>query len=243
MSEHASTLWTAALTRLNAVDDYLSDGILRTGGDARRAIAQASQALEAAAAQVGVIKADPHLSAEGKRALTEKVIANANSEVEAAQARVAKVIQTAQEHHQRRAEWPRSEGTDADREARLGNARADLARLLENVPAGQRGERLAFAARNGSEAMRELLFTERYAERVLWPSVDDGSVDAVDWAHKRVAVAKELHPGGESAARSIEAVAALEATSNQVPLILKHAASMELSALSQGLPAPAQTVQ
>lgn len=234
MSKH--TLWTDAQARLEAAKRrgvHTSDA-LRIG----EAIATAAATYEGAADALEALKADQYRSAAAKREKADQVTAaaerNAAERIEAARA----VYASAVKYHEDRATYPASEGTPADREARLANARADLHRLIGKVESGKVADRLRFAVTNGSEAMRELILRERYPERVLFPAAGkDGAADAAMWAELRPrALAEALEATGkpERAAAARASTAALAAIRSDVAAavtIAEHAAHLDATSL------------
>lgn len=197
------------------------------------AVQHAKSAVEGAANQMSALKNDRDLSREGKRVRADKLASDARTALEQAKQVIEQAVKTEADYHRTRAAWPRSAGTDADREARLANARTDLQALLANVPPAHRAQRLAFAVRNGTDAMRELILGEKYAERVLWPSLEEGQLDAVTWASERTALLQELHPS-DDARRSLAALDALEGRSGaQIDALVKHGASMDEKYLTE----------
>lgn len=202
----------------------------------RREAKRAQDAARAAREQLQAINADATLSPHGKHERGQQVMITAQAEINAARERITQTLQAERRQHETRATWPRSAGTDADREARLSNARADIHQLLQNVPPGERADRLAFALRNGNDAMRELVYGERYAERILWPSLEDSQADAVTWAHARNTLMAEHHPGGAEARASLATLAALNTTGQQIETIIMHATNADqesMTALTQ----------
>jgi len=210
------------------LDQYLpklDNGTIRatTIRTIKQQAARARTAATNAQALIESINVDGRLSPAGKREQAQVVNASANAEATAAQESIIKALRAERETHERTAAWPRSTGTDADREARLSNARTDVETLMRNTKPGERADRLAFAIRNGTEAMRELVLGEKYPERILWPSTPDSQVDAVTWANARQHLLAEYHPGGQPARDALQALATLNTTGNQIETIITHA--------------------
>lgn len=224
-----TTLWAALESRLPNLEEHISSSARATIRDQTR---RAQTAAANAESQLAVIRRDPNLSTVGKQNRSDAITNTAAAELNDARERITQTLQDERRHHEPNAAWPRSTGTDADREARLANARADLDRLLATVQPGHRSERLEYAVRNGTEAMRELILGERYAERVLWPSLPDGNIDAIAWAATRPTLLAEHHPGGDTARRSLKALAALDTAGRQVETIAMHATQADLDRLT-----------
>lgn len=201
----------------------------------RREANRAQEAARTAREQLQTINADATLSPHGKHERGQQVMTTAQAEINAARERITQALQAERQQHETRVTWPRSTGTDADREARLSNARQDLHNLMANVKPGQRADRLAFALRNGNDAMRELVYGERYAERILWPSLEDSQADAVTWANARNNLMAEHHPGGEEARASLATLAALNTTGQQIETIITHATNADQEGMTAAL--------
>lgn len=198
-----------------------------------KGIAQLTESAEKRAgnalAQLFTLGQDKSLSPAGKRDKGQSIAGAALQEIERAPEAVENLLRAEREWHDQRANWPG--GTDADREARLANARTDLHRLIDTAGDMSRVERLQFAARNGSDSMRELIFRERYPERTLWPSLAGSQAEAVMWSRVKGALLKELHPD-LNAHRSIEALEALAGAGEQVKTIVLHAVQLDTAQLT-----------
>lgn len=222
----SSIIWQEARQRIEALKN--APVTENTRRNVSQALARAESAITHALEELAAIERDKNLSPVGKRSRGQPIVDAALRDIELATSTVASQLKQERATLEERAAWPRSEGTDADREARLGNARADLHRLLENVPSDKIAERLRFAADNGTPAMRELILGEKYPERILFPMLGrEATVAAVDWSLTRPDAVARLHPGGESVQTSLAALAALDAGAGQVPEYVHHAVDMD----------------
>lgn len=201
----------------------------------RQQTKRAQEAANTAREQLRAINQNQSLSPHGKHERGQLIIATAQAEITTAKERITHALQEERKKHEARAAWPRSEGTDADREARLANARADLQQLLKTAAPGHRAARLAFALRNGNDAMRELVYAEKYAERILWPSLEDSQADALIWANARNDLMTEHHPGGEEAKASLTALQTLNTAGAQIETITTHATAADTEQLTTAL--------
>lgn len=223
---HSAIIWTEARKRLEALKNTAVTE--NTRRNATQALDRIETTIAHALEELAAIERDTNLSAAGKRRRGQPIVDAALRDIEAARNTIATQLKQERARLEERAAWPRGEGTDADREARLANARTDLHRLLEGVPAEKLGERLRFAADNGTPAMRELIFGEKYPERILFPMLGrEAAVAAVDWSLVRPDTVARLHPGGEAVRGSIDALAALEREAEQVPEYVGHAVDMD----------------
>lgn len=231
-------LWDQIVENLTSLRTLISDGTLVTGGAAIAAVRQAAEVTPAAEERVATVHRNKDLTDEGKYKAILPILDKASEDLTAQADRAREIYQKAIDYHESRIAWPRSNGPDADREARLANARADLHRLVDGTTPGNRAARLAFAARQGDEAMRELIFGERYPERILWPSqpADSGNVDALEWALIRTDTLKEVHPNAGTVATSLDALTAFQTTGQHVLINLEHAADMDMRDLNNMRP-------
>lgn len=229
---HTAMIWEGARQRIDALNNTpVSENTRR---NVAQALARAEAGFTHALEELATIQRDPNLSAVGKRRRAQPIVDAALRDAEAARVTITSQLEKERKELEQRATWPRGEGSDADREARLSNARTDLHRLLENVPSDRLAERLRFAADNGTPAMRELILGEKYPERILFPMLGrDAAVAAVDWSLTRHDVVARLHPGGESVRRSVEALAALDRGAGDVPEFVHHAVDMDSRSLTE----------
>lgn len=214
-----------------ALDKLLEAYVTSSPRDGIRALASMAAAYDRAAGQLQAIRQDAELSAEGKVTRGLTVFTAAKAAYSAARASVTAALERDRRGHEDRSAWPRTAGSIADREALMSNARQDLKDLLGNVEAGKRAERLAFAVRNGSDAVRELVLADKYAERVLWPSLPDGSLDAVAWDALKLDLLEEMHPGGPVVAQSLQALRALDSYGVKIEQVMRGIQEVDLSHL------------
>lgn len=186
-----TSLWEDLYRRLSAVGDPTATAAAR----------RAQAALDTARSEVEAINRDNTRTPEWKREQRQRILAQRRAEAEAAGREAEAAVERLTRRLEERTAWPRSDGTDADREARLANARSDLAQLLSTVPAGRRAERAAFAARNGTPRHegvgtgRALLRARRVAEHSRRASRRRRMVRRARRPHNRTAPRRRDHPG------------------------------------------------
>lgn len=217
-------LWTDLHRRL--ADPRLGDTI------AAAAARRAQAALDTARREVEAVNRDTTRTNEWKTEQRRRIVAQRRAEAEAAGLDARAAVERHLHRLEERTAWPASNTSEEARQAALGNARADLAQLLSGVPAGRRAERAAFAARNGSAAMKELILSERYLERVVWPSTPDAQVDAASWSGLRDGLLTELHPAGEAVRSDLEALKYARQVAAQVGPVIAVAVDLTTGSLT-----------
>lgn len=232
--ERNSVYWDMITPRLDTLGKANVTDTTRSA--VTREVETAKSVTENATALITAVQRDANLSAQGKRSRLDVITADARQKLEGATREIKRQLALERRFHEERAAWPRSGGTDADREARLANARSDFDRVMSGVGTGRRSARLAFIARNGNDNARELLFRERYPETVYFPSLDDSAADAAAWADDRDKLVRELHPKPGEANRALDALEALGRAGRQIEDIANTAAQTDaqtLEALAQ----------
>lgn len=218
--------------RTDYLDHYLSGALGRIDRAATRGLAtptleRMSNSIRAAYATMQAVRdaadslaADPRLSNAARREKLDAIRAQAETQARDMLADAQRAAANAREFHAGRAKPKRSSGSVADREARLANARADVDRVLSTAKPGEYADRLRFLAENGSDAVQELLLVERYAERVVFPSLPDSQTDAAMWASTAPDLIRErLDDDGR---RALDTVSLLEGDPSAALTIAEH---------------------
>lgn len=188
-----------------------------------RGIRAAFDSIQAARDAADTLAADPRLSNAARREKMDAVRAQVEKQARDMLADAQRALTNAREHHANRARPKRSTGSDADREARLANARADVDRVISTASTNKTGEladRLRFLVENGSPAVQELLLVERYAERVVFPSTPEAQAEAAMWAEVRPRLIRDRLD--EDGRRSLDALAFLEGDPSAAVTIAEH---------------------
>lgn len=183
-------------------------------------ISAAYATLQAVSDAADTLAADPRLSNAARREKLDAIRAQAETQARDMLADAQRAAANAREFHSGRAKPKRSAGSDADREARLANARADVDRVLSSAKPGEYADRLRFLAENGSDAVQELLLVERYAERVVFPSTPDAQADAALWANIAPKLIRDRLD--DDARRSFDALAFLDGDPSAAVTIAEH---------------------
>lgn len=183
-------------------------------------ISAAYATLQAVSDAADTLAADPRLSNAARREKLDAIRAQAEAQARDMLADAQRAVANARQLHANRARPKRSAGSDADREARLANARADVDRVLSSAKPGEYADRLRFLAENGSDAVQELLLVERYAERVVFPSLPGSQADAAMWASTAPELIRErLDDDGR---RALDTLALLDGDPGAALTIAEH---------------------
>jgi hypothetical protein len=219
---HLHTLRTAADRYLTQARDA---GLPAADtGPLRAPVADLFNAIEAFEAARAAVHAEPFLNDAGKRDKIGKLEATAREVAARSAATARRRLEETRQRHEAKVQVPRVEGAD------LMAARHDLDRLTSSVKPGELADRLTFAARNGGDAVSDLLLGDNYAERVILPSRGpDYGVDAIRWADtKRQLIADRLGPDAAPHLRALDAMP----TAAKAVTIVEHAAATTFPATS-----------
>lgn len=177
-----------------------------------------------------LVSRDPHLSPEGKRDRLAKLDADTRALVDAHLGTARERLNAVRKRYEAKTKLPPVDGAD------LALARHDVDRLVAKVQPGEMHDRLEHAARNGGDAVADLLLRDNYAERVVLPAAGSRyEADALRWAAtKRQLIAERLGPDGVPHLRGLEATY----IANKAVTVAEHAASMALGPAPDGPPTP-----
>lgn len=216
-----------------AIDKYMTQardhGLTPAGsGVIRGPLNDTLNALDALDNARDLVTSNPHLSPEGKRDQLAKLDANTREIVESHLGIARQRLNDARKRHEAKTQLPPVVGAD------LALARHDVDRLTAKVQPGELHDRLEHAARNGGDAVADLLLRDNYAERVVLPAAGSRyEADAHRWAAtRRALIAERLGPDGVPHLRALEATY----IAGKAVTIAEHAAATSLGAPTDGAP-------